>query len=294
MAQIIDSNGLVIDTTYDDLQRVVQLAQYDQAAPTNKRITTLQYQGAKQHIASATYPNGLVVNYTYDDAQRLTQVTDNLGNKASYSYDKNNNRIQSTTAQNSQTDGNGTDQRQRQVDTTFNQIDLVTQVNRAGSISQYTVDGYGNVDAETDPNANPDTEYTYDPLYRLTRLQDALGNTTQYEYNVKDQVITVRTDNNAVTQYQYNDFGDRTQENSPDRGIINYQYDSASNVTHMTDGRGVASTYGYDALNRVTTVSYPDTSENIIYLYDTCSNGIGRLCQVVDAMYNDVCVWCLR
>ena len=155
-------------------------------------------------------------------------------------------------------------------------------MNRAGSITQYTPDGYGNIDGSIDPNANPETQYQYDPLYRLTRLQDAIGNTTQYEYNVKDQIVQVRTDNNAVTTYQYNDFGDRTQENSPDRGVINYQYDNASNVTQMTDGRGVASTYSYDVLNRVTTVVFPNAAENITYSYDTCTNGIGRLCQVTD------------
>jgi RHS repeat-associated protein len=282
VAQIIDSNGLVINITYDGLQRVVKLEQYDETTPGSKRTTSLGYQGAKKHISNATYPNGLVVSYEYDDAQRLRQVTDNLGNKAAYTYDKNNNRIQSTTAQNSAVDGSGSDTLQRQVDTTFNQIDLVTQVNRADSISQYSVDGYGNVNTATDPNNNPDTEYSYDPLYRLTRLQDAVGNTTQYDYNVKDQIVKVRTDNNAVTTYQYNDFGNRTQENSPDRGIINYQYDNANNVTQMTDGRGVASTYNYDVLNRVTTVTYPDTTENITYSYDACTNGIGRLCSVTD------------
>ena len=50
----------------------------------------------------------------------------------------------------------------------------------------------------------------------------------------------------------------------------------------MTDGRGVVSTYSYDALNRVTTVVFLNTAENITYSYDTCTNGIGRLCQVTD------------
>jgi len=44
--------------------------------------------------------------------------------------------------------------------------------------------------------------------------------------------------------------------------------------------RGITATYQYDALNRLTAVSYPDTSENIILGYDDPTagrNGIGRL-----------------
>ena len=86
------------------------------------------------------------------------------GKRSTYTYNKNDRRIQSTTAQNSNADGSGTDQLQRQVDTTYNAIDLITQVNRAGSITQYTPDGYGNTDSSIDPNANPETQYQYDPL----------------------------------------------------------------------------------------------------------------------------------
>lgn len=282
VSQMIDDNNLVTEIAYDGLQRVTQIEQYDQQVPSARRTTSMNYRGAKKHIATASYANGLVVNYTYDNEQRLTEVRDNLGNRMTYAYDQDDKPIAEQTfgTTNNQTDGN--EQLQNTVARTYNQLDLITQVNNAGSISQYNPDGYGNTDTHTDPNNNPDYEYTYDPLYRLSRMTDAIGDTTQYQYNVKDQIIRVRADNNAVTTYQYNDYGDRIQENSPDRGVINYTYDNASNVIAMTDGRGITSAYSYDVLNRVISIRYPDEAENIRYQYDTCTNGIGRLCQVID------------
>ena len=57
-----------------------------------------------------------------------------------------------------------------------------------------------------------------------------------------------------------------------------------------TDGRGVQVTYTYDALDRMTGALYPDSTEDVTYLYDTneqaaieqCPFGIGRLCVRID------------
>ena len=41
-------------------------------------------------------------------------------------------------------------------------------------------------------------------------------------------------------------------------------------------------TYTYDALNRLTAIDYPDNSQDVTFTYDTCTNGIGRLCGMTD------------
>ncbi len=71
------------------------------------------------------------------------------------------------------------------------------------------------------------------------------------------------------------------QEISPDTGTTTYQYDPAGNVISKTDARGITVNYSYDALNRITLVDFP-TDTDIVYTYDTCTNGKGRLCQVDD------------
>ena len=77
--------------------------------------------------------------------------------------------------------------------------------------------------------------------------------------------------------------GRRLSETSPDRGSLSYRYDLANNLIEMTDGRGIVTTYTYDVLERMIEKSFPTSpSENVRYVYDSCSFGIGRLCEVED------------
>jgi RHS repeat-associated protein len=49
-----------------------------------------------------------------------------------------------------------------------------------------------------------------------------------------------------------------------------------------TDAKGVTISYVYDALNRLTKIDFP-TDTDIVYSYDSCVNGKGRLCSMTDA-----------
>ena len=200
----------------------------------------------------STIKLGYRIQYDYD-AQGNVINTAACGPKDN----EQNSNGQNSSGQNSQTDTNeGRGQLQGQVAYTVNALDFVTAVNAHGSVHQTTVDAYGHPLSSTDPNNNPAATYQYDALYRLTRIQDALGHTVQYDYNVHNQLTRVRTANNAVTTYQYNDFNELTQEHSPDRGTIHYQHDSAGNIRHITDARGIQ-TATPDALNRLTHIAIP-------------------------------------
>jgi RHS repeat-associated protein len=48
----------------------------------------------------------------------------------------------------------------------------------------------------------------------------------------------------------------------------------------MTDAKGQVFNYSYDALDRLTLADAPGTSDDVIYVYDTCENGAGKLCSV--------------
>jgi len=49
-----------------------------------------------------------------------------------------------------------------------------------------------------------------------------------------------------------------------------------------TDAKGVTISYQYDALNRLTKIDFPSDTD-IVYAYDSCVNGKGRLCSMTDA-----------
>jgi YD repeat-containing protein len=75
-------------------------------------------------------------------------------------------------------------------------------------------------------------------------------------------------------------------------------YDEAGNLKTRTDARGITATYGYDLLNRVTTVSYPDSSRNLVFEYDLSSTecndgerfGKGRVTMMTDSSGTTVTV----
>lgn len=47
-----------------------------------------------------------------------------------------------------------------------------------------------------------------------------------------------------------------------------------------TDAKGQVFQYNYDADNRVIAMDAPDTTEDITFTYDACTNGNGQLCSV--------------
>src|SRR5712692_6418848 len=157
-------------------------------------------------------------------------------------------------------------------------------------ITQQLHDALGNLLKETDPNnqnaSNPvHTDYSYDPLNRLTQSVDRLSGQTTYTYDSNDRPTTITAPNGLTTQYRYDDLGNLLQEQSPSRGTLTYTYDPAGNALSLTDARGIILNYSYDALNRITQLDAPGIDDDIIYTYDSapgCANGIGRLCQVLD------------
>jgi len=88
---------------------------------------------------------------------------------------------------------------------------------------------------------------------------------------------------NLTTRYDYDGLGNRLKLQSPDTGTTVYQHDAAGNITTRTDAKGQTTAYTYDALNRLTNIDHPGSQYDVSITYDTCSNGIGRRCQVNDA-----------
>ncbi|MGH1541777.1 MAG: RHS repeat domain-containing protein [Arenicella sp.] len=274
LTQMTDANGVVTQLSYYPRGWIKQMTR--SAAGQASKVTNYQYDAMGQ-VTQISLPDSVVLNYSYDAAHELRSVSDNLGNRIEYTYDTRGNRIEHKVIDPDNSLVN-------QINLHYDQRNYVSQISSAGSIGQIVNDASGNPIGFTDPLENPDSGYQHDALNRLQQTVDALGNTTGYDYNVADQVIEVQAPNGATTQYNYDDLGNLLKEISPDRGTTTYTYDAAGNVISMTDARGITVNYQYDALNRLTQVSYPDTQENISYVYEDAAacpnNGVGRLCRV--------------
>ena len=208
-------------------------------------------------------------------------MTDNIGNHIEYRYDTRGNKIEDLIK-----DPDGT--LVNKVEQVFDIRNRIASTLLGGgngeiaSVSQRLHDAIGKLVEQIDPKQNPSTTYDYDARDRLTQTIDALSNPTGYQYDTRDNLIQVDAPNGASTEYVYDDLGNLLSELSPDRGAITYTHDTAGNVIGMSDARGVSVAYSYDELNRLSSVDYPGTDEDQNFSYDSCSQGVGRLCAIND------------
>ena len=234
----------------------------------------MTYDAAGQ-LKTLTAPDGRVLTYSYDAAHYLTSVTDNLGNSIAYDYDAMGNLTDEDTY-------DPTNTLKQALDYAYDLNYRLDTVNHGGVTSDLAFDLVGNLRSETDPNTHT-TQHTYDALNRLDTTIDALTGVIDYGYDDHDNLTQVIAANGATTDYGYDALDNLISETSPDRGTITYTHDDAGNVLTRTDARGITATYTYDALNRLTSVSYPNTAENVIYGYDhALAEGIGRLTSITD------------
>jgi RHS repeat-associated protein len=104
---------------------------------------------------------------------------------------------------------------------------------------------------------------------------------TTYTYDAGDHVTTVTDPRGLITAYNYDGLGQLWGVSSPDTGTTTASYDTYGRRSSLTRANGAITTYGYDALNRPTTVSAGGQTQT--FAYDSCTNGVGRLCTVGDA-----------
>lgn len=104
---------------------------------------------------------------------------------------------------------------------------------------------------------------------------------TKYAYDAGDYVVAVTGPRGLVTAYNYDGLGQLWGLSSPDTGTTTYGYDAYGRRTSLTRANNVQTTYGYDSLNRLVSVSAGGQTQT--FIYDACTNGIGRLCSDSDA-----------
>lgn len=283
---VFDANGVVTEFDYDARGRLTarKLRGENSATEADDQITTIAYWPTGL-VSQLNMPGGASLSFTYDDAHRLTEITDNAGNRITYTLNAASQRIQEDTK-------DSTGALRRSLSRSFNTLDQLQSV----------TDAYGRTTSFTYVNGSPDQvtdaklrveDINYDPLNRLTRsLRDMNGIAaeTTFDYDALDNLKKVKDPNGLDTLYDFNGFRDLMQLSSPDTGITTYTYDSAGNRKTRTDARNTTTTFGYDALNRLTGASFADASLNATYTFDAaqaaCAAGetfsIGRLTRMTD------------
>lgn len=145
----------------------------------------------------------------------------------------------------------------------------LTTTDALSNKKDFNKDAYGNLASVVEyPSAGATTTYTWSLLGKLAKITDASSNIRNFTYDNLGR-LTGAEDLHAS--------GDTTF------GTTSRQYDDAGNLVQVYTPRGNAINYTYDTLNRVTSEDATTTTPgltDVVYRYDTCTNGKGRLCEV--------------
>jgi RHS repeat-associated protein len=275
---ITDINGVVTTLAYDSRLRLT-------SRQIGTETTGYSYYPTGQ-LKLVTHPDGSTILYNYDAAHRLTDITDGLGNHIHLTLDAMGNITNESAFDPSSAQS-------RTLSRAFNDLsELSQQIAAAGTAAVTTTVGH-------DSNGNPTSvnqplsrniANLFDALNRKTQTTDPASGVAQYGYDANDNIASVTDPRNLVTSYTNNGFDQVSSLTSPDAGAVSSTYDSAGNLSTTTNARGVVGTYIYDALNRPTQIqfaapsTYPIQSVTKSYVYDTCTYGKGRLCELTDAV----------
>lgn len=213
----------------------------------------------------------------YTDAGLLETIVDQTGDYIKYGYDTQANR---TDLWHYDSD----DTMRRHIELRYdddNRLHKIVYPDQ--TFEQFDRDGNGNIIAYTDAKNNR-TEYAYDNLNRVKTRTQPGGVVTSYSFDAHDNPDTVTDPENNVTDYDYDDFGRLRKVTSTDTGVTACAYDEADNMKTKTDANGVTVNYSHDASDRLTDIEFPDSSQNIGFVYDEASAvyGKGRLTSVND------------
>ncbi|KKT21281.1 MAG: YD repeat protein, partial [Parcubacteria group bacterium GW2011_GWE1_43_8] len=300
--QVTDANGAISKTIYDGLDRVVEQKQSDRLTPA-----TL--------VTSATYV------YTYLPVGLQTQETKYLDSTTSveaYSYTDGLGRaIQSRVE--AETPGqftvsdivyNSRGLKQKESLPYFSSgSGRTAATSEANLYNTYVYDSAGRVIATTnavgtvtttyddwkttvtDARGNPKHAYV-DAYGRLVKVEEVNGGTyaTMYDYNGQGLLIKITDAAGNIRNFTYDGLGRRLTAQDLHApadatfGTWAYTYDAAGNLLTKLDPKNQNIVYSYDDLNRQLTEDFTgQTGVEVIYAYDNCPRGQGRLCSVTSS-----------
>lgn len=170
--------------------------------------------------------------------------------------------------------------------TYWNKVDNYDVLNRVtektdaeGVDTAYVYTGLTTTTTTTPPDRPTlSTKATDNALGKLLSTQDPNGSVTQFRYDVQGNPVLIKDAAGNQTVAVYNLLGQKTDVTDPDMGHSSYIYDILGNLVQQTDAKNQSITQTYDVLNRIKSRTAPDKSA--VWMYDTCTNGVGKLCSV--------------
>ncbi len=287
LERIVAPNGEEISLLYDGQNRIRSAIDFA------GRATRYEYDAAGR-LESVTDPAGGVTSYGYDGQNRLTTITDARGILViTKEYDAAGRVVHEIFPDTAEIHyayltANAADPMSPVIQTQV--IDPLGHTTTyrftvTGELTDVTDALRQTVSLEIDPisgryheregtagcavcgSGSGDESYEYDDQGRLTKVTDALGNSTSFTYPAIGQVPETVTDALLrTTTFTQNAVGDVTEVTDPAGKVWHFTYDTAGRLLTLTDPNQHITTFAYgengrlesvtDALSRITQFSY--------------------------------------
>jgi len=237
VASMTDQLGRVTNYEYDESDRPVKMSYPEATVGAGRPFATIEYDAAG-NVTKRTDTAGQATLFAYDSASRLMKVTDAALKDTLYEYDG---RSRLTAV---------VDPLAQRYEFGYDAMGHLTQVRRGGLTMSFAYDAAGNRTRRTDYKGVV-TDYTYDPLNRLTTVSYPNNTSVTYSYDVASH-LTSATNQTGTVAIGY-DSRDRVSGTTDVWGqAVGYGYDANDNRTAMSLGAVANTSYQYDTLNRLT------------------------------------------
>ncbi|MGO4502617.1 putative Ig domain-containing protein [Dyella sp. 2YAF14] len=277
-----DANGNTHSTTYDNNGNVLtQSFTLTTNGASSTVTTTYTYDANNQQLTTATQRSGQTgydayTQVKYNAFGEVVARGDNNSYEATYTYDNAGNQLTAPDAKSGAThtysyDLSGDVIVDTTVTTTVNGVSGTTWTHNVTDLSGHVVWSRGpSTQATTGVNGATQQTRSYDRWGNVISTTDAVGNVTQYRYDVQNHVIQViapnvlvvsatgvRTWQTPTKEWYYNVSGQLMGMTDENGNSSWNTYDSAGNVTVSQDGVGNRTYTGYDALGRAVAQQTP-------------------------------------
>ena len=264
--------------TYDIMNRL--LRQEVSCADSSANVLT-QYAYTLIGNRKSMSSGNSTTNYVYDDLGRLQRETESNGIVKEYTYDAANNR----------------------------KTNIITQNGALVSNISYEYDKMNRLEYVMEGNSLA-AAYTYDENGNRKSLSYANGNSTEYQYNYANKVVSLinkqetqaistfsylyyldgnkasKTDDAGTTYYTYDGLGRLKNERLADNSTISYWFDDYSNRAGMNTASPTGTTttrYIYDKNNRLINEKKiaNDITDMTYYYYDNNGNQTFKTSEII-------------
>ncbi len=327
-----------IETTTDEEGRITTYVRDSKGRPTKiteatgtaeERLTTVTWHATENVPVSITYPN-LTVAYTYDTAGRLTGVTETdttthtapystngqtrswgygytsagklssvdgplsgTSDTVQYGYDSAGNLTSVTNELGHQTTVLGVNLRgqpthiqdENGISTTLSYNDngwlktVVSDPSGIGATTDFTYDAVGQV-IRVQTSSGQTLDYTYDDARRLTSVENSKAERIDYTHDLMGNVTQIQVKSTfGWIQYEqqriYDELGRLLRTIGANTRIWKYAYNKLGELEQITDPREKVWTGGYDALGRLLQTQSPSSAQ-IALRYEGGNYNLGQ------------------